>query len=257
MADRVRPTDPRSAEAVPSDDATLVAAWDAACDAPPWCRGAILLDALLPSADGVPAVDQPLGAVTRRFLDFAETWFGPTVGVVIACESCTERLELDVAIDDLRALGPADPSGSAVVLTVRSSEALAVRPLTLTDLAVAASAPGAEAARVLLAARAVTASGAAAPSPESLTSEMVSAITDALDDADPLAAVSLALTCPSCGTTSEPTLDVGAWCWDMVDATVRRLLDEVHMLASAYGWSETAVLDLGPHRRAHYLGLVR
>lgn len=242
---------------MPSADAALVAAWDAACDAPLWCRAATLLDTLAPPADGVAAVDQPLGTVSRRYLDLAEGWFGPTIEVVVACANCTERLELDVAIDDLRSLSPAEPPGSAAVLHAESSEPVTLRPLTLTDLAAAASAPDTEAAGMLLAARAVAPSGSTEPSPESLTPEMVAAITDALDDVDPLAAVSLALTCPSCGASSEPVLDMGAWCWDMADAAVRRLLDDVHVLASAYGWSESDVLDLGPHRRAHYLGMVR
>ena len=51
-------------------------------------------------------------------------------------------------------------------------------------------------------------------------------------------------------------LDVPGLVWDEVDAVARRLVDEVHALASAYGWAERDILAMGAARRAAYLARV-
>jgi hypothetical protein len=42
-----------------------------------------------------------------------------------------------------------------------------------------------------------------------------------------------------------------------VEAAAKRLLGEIHNLASAYGWSEDAILSLSNSRRALYLQMVQ
>ncbi len=42
-----------------------------------------------------------------------------------------------------------------------------------------------------------------------------------------------------------------------MEARAKRLLSEVHALASAYGWSEREILGLSVARREFYLGMVR
>ena len=64
------------------------------------------------------------------------------------------------------------------------------------------------------------------------------------------------LACPSCGHDWEDSVDVGRFLWAEVETLARRVLWEVHTLASAYGWSESDTLSLGAARRAMYLRLV-
>ncbi len=50
-------------------------------------------------------------------------------------------------------------------------------------------------------------------------------------------------------------LDIGRFLWREVSVAARRMLAEVHLLASAYGWAERDILALCPVRRAAYLEL--
>jgi hypothetical protein len=50
---------------------------------------------------------------------------------------------------------------------------------------------------------------------------------------------------------------VAALLWVEVEAGAIALVQDVHLLAAAYGWSEAEVLGLGPARRRAYLELVR
>ena len=62
--------------------------------------------------------------------------------------------------------------------------------------------------------------------------------------------------CEACGHVGMAQLDVGAVLWDEIDARARTLLGEVHLLAAAYGWTESEILALGAERRASYLSMV-
>jgi hypothetical protein len=89
------------------------------------------------------------------------------------------------------------------------------------------------------------------------TDEMVENVGTALATADPLAEMRVALNCPACDHAWDDCIDVASFIWAELDAHARRLLWEVHALASAYGWSESETLSLSAARRAKYLEMVR
>ena len=68
--------------------------------------------------------------------------------------------------------------------------------------------------------------------------------------ADPLAEIMLHFDCPVCGESFEESLDLPAFLWAEMEAQAKRLLYDVHTLASAYGWSEAEILSLSAARRA-------
>ncbi len=75
--------------------------------------------------------------------------------------------------------------------------------------------------------------------------------------ADPLAEIRIALRCPGCGNESAETLDIVSFLWGEIQARAKRLLWEVHAIASVYGWSEAQVLSLSATRRSHYVEMVQ
>ena len=79
-----------------------------------------------------------------------------------------------------------------------------------------------------------------------LPGSVVEAVEAAMARADPIGDLRLDLTCPACGHNELVALDVAGYVWAEVDAWARRLLEEVHVLASAYGWSEGQIVALGP-----------
>jgi len=86
------------------------------------------------------------------------------------------------------------------------------------------------------------------------------AVSDAgeiLAAADPLAETQLALDCPSCAHQWNDVLDIGSFVWAEIESRALRLLCEVHILASAYGWSEAETLSLSAARRAGYMRMVQ
>jgi hypothetical protein len=89
-----------------------------------------------------------------------------------------------------------------------------------------------------------------------LSSEVTSAIARRMGEVDPQADVQLDLNCPGCGRRWQALLDIENFFWTELNAWASKILSEVHVLASAYGWPETDILNLNPLRRQYYLDLV-
>ncbi|WP_327190343.1 hypothetical protein [Streptomyces xinghaiensis] len=126
--------------------------------------------------------------------------------------------------------------------------------------AAAGSGPAAPARRMLLARCIVSAvrNGEPVPGdrlPDALPERVRRRIAEAAERADPAAEVTLHVTCPECGEATPAELDIASYLWTELDSWARDLLLDVHLLATAYGWSEPEILALSPLRRRYYLEL--
>ena len=65
--------------------------------------------------------------------------------------------------------------------------------------------------------------------------------------------IELRFDCMACGEAWSDRLDVAGCVWEEIAARARRLLDEVHVLAIYYGWSERQILAMSAARRDAYL----
>ena len=82
-------------------------------------------------------------------------------------------------------------------------------------------------------------------------------VSEAMAVADPLGEIQLDVSCPSCEKSWDVVFDIGSFLWKEIDSWARRLLRDVHCLASTYGWSEETVLKMSSLRRDWYLDLVK
>ncbi|HEY0395140.1 MAG TPA: hypothetical protein VGD01_11660 [Candidatus Elarobacter sp.] len=231
----------------------MLGAWERGLGEGPVERGLTLLELACPD-DGAEALAAlGVGERDRRLLALREALFGAQVTGLVACAACGERVELEFAAADVRALPVADP---APLPLPHGEGELRLRVPDSRDLqAAAAAGPGA--ATVLLERCLVPAaapSGAApAPRADGFPPELVAEAGRRLAEADPLLDVRFALTCPSCGHAWSAPFDVVPFLWTELDAWAGRAFAGVHVLASAYGWSEAEILGLSPARREAYL----
>jgi len=96
-----------------------------------------------------------------------------------------------------------------------------------------------------------------ASAPHSWSDAELEEIGERMALADPQAETRLTLHCPECAHAWGETLDITSFLWTEIEGCARRLLFEIHVLASAYGWTEAEILSLSPHRRACYLEMVQ
>lgn len=242
----------------------LVALWDRACGLGPVDRALVLAQAV--GGDPEQLLDQPVGVTHGLLLELRERLAGPRMEATAGCPRCDQVVELVLDAHELRALGASEPVPEpvpeplpqpATTVGTPGSSPYVVRghPPTPGDLIAVAGAADAVTAlrgRCL----SVTSEAGEPLGIDVLGEEQLAASEQRLAAADPLSEILLGTTCPSCGTGFEAEVDVAAFVWAEVEAAAHRLLQEVDVLARAYGWTEAEVLGLSPTRRAAYLRLV-
>jgi hypothetical protein len=219
-------------------------------------RALALLGAADPDALPEELAGLTLGRRDARLMALRERVFGPRVEGLADCPDCGESLELTFDLSDIRIA----PDATDEVLTVVVGEfVIRARPPTSGDLLAIEGSAGVDQARRRLFEQCVLAAShrgepvAAAGLPD----DLIAVVSGRLAEADPQADIRIALSCPACGHRWSAPFDMIAFFSRELDGWARRLLRDVHELASAYGWCEADVLALSPLRRRLYLEMIR
>jgi len=205
----------------------------------PLDRNLLFLSAALPESPNVLA-DWPVGRLNGALAQFFSSCFGGRLEGWAACCQCGEKLEFQMNSSELVGETATEPV---------SVNGRIFRLPTTRDLARALAEPDPNRAAMRLLESCHVEGGA--PGEQDLE-----AAGEKMNRADPLAEIRLALACPACGHEWQDTLDLGAFIWSKIETRAKRLLRDVHALASAYGWSETEILSLSEARRSFYLEMV-
>jgi hypothetical protein len=232
----------------------LLDLWEQGQGEPPARRALVLLAA---------GCDQPIDALARlsvgerdaRLFALRESTFGSRLTSVATCPGCGERLEL--SFDDSHLSGAGQQTEDELSLDVDGYQVCFRVPNSL-DLMAAANLKETGAARALLLEKCIRSAErrgdeiTAAQLPENV----VERISARMSEADPQADIQLALKCPVCSNEWKAAFDIESFFWIEINAWAARILGEVHILASAYGWSEQEILRVSAWRRECYLNLV-
>jgi len=241
-------------------DADLLDVWERGLG-----QGAVqrALSLLVAASPGRPIDELARLSVGQRdaaLLQFRTRVFGPRVVSVTKCQACGQETELNFEIAQIMN-APAIDAPTELELTLQLEMdvyRVRFRLPNSHDLRVAEQAASDEDARHELLNRCLLAAdcGGVPCSARELPPEIVRAISERMSETDPLADVRLSGTCPRCGAEWIAPFDIVSYFWTELSAWARRQLREVHLLASAYGWSEAEILALGPARRGMYLELL-
>jgi hypothetical protein len=236
--------------------AAVLAAWEAGAARGPVDRALALLRPAVPVEGGRDLEGWSVGRRDAYLLDLRAATFGGAMAATTACPDCAQELEVPLEVADVR-----DRHGDAAAefeLTVGEDLLLRFRLPTSADLRAAATSQSWERGRRVVAERCVVEarrSGRPLPAaalPEAAVAEMGRAIARN----DPQSDVRLEVACGVCGHHWQVRFDIADYLWREVAAEARRLLADVHTMATAYGWSEAAILAMPAQRRQHYLELV-
>ncbi|OQA44848.1 MAG: hypothetical protein BWY52_01495 [Chloroflexi bacterium ADurb.Bin325] len=247
----------------------LLDVWAQGHAQPPPGRALLLLAAACPEFEPAALARLTVGQRDGLLLALYEQTFGPRVTGVAVCPRCAAEVELAFDAADIRVGGPPPEDGPppTQTLIVEGYEIVFRAPDSNDLLALAADEAAAREtllARCLVSVAAVDPPNLAPevelPGPAPLSAGTQAAIAAAVDAAlaemDPQAEVELNLACPACDQQWQALFDIVAFFWDELTAWAHRMLRQVHVLASAYGWREAEILALPAWRRQYYLEMV-
>jgi hypothetical protein len=234
----------------------LLAVWESGATESPAERALTVLAVANPEMSGEELAALGISRRDELLFSLREAMFGPEFSGVATCPNCRERLELLFRGADLRKT-PEPAAGSALRLAAHGLE-LSLRPPNSGDLAIVSRIKDLSMARLAMLERCVTFVGEDGGwiGLDRCPDELVGEIEQLMADLDPRSDMRIEVGCNACGARSEAPFDVGAYLWDEINVWAPRILREVHVLASAYGWREFEILAMSPERRSHYLNLI-
>jgi hypothetical protein len=234
----------------------LLTVWESERDQLPTKRAIALLAAAFPAATTESLTELSIGERDARLMRLRECAFGPRVLALADCPSCGERLETTFVVDDIDA-DHVDRSADPLSVSVAGYEISFRLPSSLDLIAITNAADAQQVTETLLERCVLGASYAGTGvTATRLPEKVVNAISERMDSADPLANIQLSLSCPACGQGWFAGFDIVSFFWNEIGAWVKRVLHEVHIIASAYGWREEDILAMSPWRRQYYLEML-
>jgi hypothetical protein len=230
-------------------NADFLSLWEAGHRLHSLDRGLLAVRMLLAKPGEDSVADWPLGRRNEALARLHANYFGPALQGWTECAQCGEKLEFTVDCGTLierqkvRGRWPIVMKGQTF------------RVPTSRDLARVAGEADAGAAAVRLAE--LCRIHGSADGDAGWSHEEMEELGQQMSDADPLAEILLSFACPECEAMREQALDLPAFLWAELEVFAKRMLREIHILASSYGWSEAEILALSESRRAMYVQMVQ
>ncbi len=242
----------------------LLDIWDRGAGKAPIEQALAILSVAFPQAhyDTLAKLD-----VVQRdlcLLELRRQTFGPQIKGLADCPACRQRFELDFDAHDLPAstsrlpdldtMKPTSPENSfrmdnyEVIFRLPNSQ----------DLARVSRMIETESRRQQLLAACIVSvwRDGNTLAVNDLPHEVVGVLIERMSQDNPIADLTLPVTCPDCGAAWEIIFDIVSYFWGEVNAWSLRLMREVHILATAYGWPEASILTMSAWRRGQYLELI-
>lgn len=220
-------------------------------------RAIDLLAVAFPESSRDHLAELSMGQRDAMLLTLREKLFGRQMAAVVVCPGCGERLDLTLDAQELRA-SPQQPEAE-IAMSVDGYDVRFRAGNAGDAIALAAQTGAAEPdlrelliGRCLLSANREGSPIRAAEIPPEVADLVVARIAEA----DPMADTRLAMACPSCKRRWSAALDIVSFLWNEIEVWAWRILNDVHTLASAYGWSERDILNMSANRRQCYLQMV-
>ena len=229
----------------------LLTAWEKGAPQHDLQRALTMLSIARPGSNREQLGALPISERNLLLLRLHDLSFGPLLCAFGICPACGERLEFAVPVAEMAARLESRSPASPITWS-ETGRRYRLRPVTTDDLLASLDLPDMSAAQECLLSRCLEAS----PAHESHQPSASPATLQKFEQLHVAAELSCVIECPGCSSHEFLDLDVARFLWAEVRNAARRLLGEIHELASAYGWSEQAIARMGAGRRGAYLEMV-
>ncbi|HEV2275131.1 MAG TPA: hypothetical protein VGR96_13255 [Acidobacteriaceae bacterium] len=230
----------------------LLTACDEAAKEDCLARSLTLLSLALPEKDRRELARLSLAERNVLLLRLHELSFGSTLEGFGPCSHCSAHLEFALPVSALIEHLNSRLPGEAMAWSEEERE-YRLRAVTTADLMAVLDVPDLEEAQKRLLQRCVSVSGAALNSSSFLATP---SLLERFNQLHESAELSCSIHCPDCSHDETLDLDIARFLWLEVRRAGQKLLEEIHELAWAYGWSERAIARMHPRRRNAYLEML-
>lgn len=249
----------------------ILQVWERGHDKHPVDRALLLLAQVYPTQPSQVLQQLTIGERNVLLLGMRQKTLGAVAHCLATCPECQAPLEFAI---DTSTLVPEDASKSARISELSATHAeraarvetlvvdqfrIRFRLPTSLDIAAVTGIDDVQASRDLLIERCILQAeqDSQVIAALHLPDHVIQKLAQAMLEHDPQAEIAIVLDCAMCEYSWTTFFDIVTFFWSEIESQAKRLLRDVHTLATAYGWREADILALSSRRRQFYLELVR
>lgn len=198
-----------------------------------------------------------IGERDARLLQVREWLFGSRLYNTAHCPECATLVEWETDLNALQ-LPPLLPDVASKIFSIEMDGFhLRFRLLNSNDLLKATSEKVTEPRKMLAQCILDMQHEEQQCDATSLPDSIWEALQQRISEADPQADIQMMVHCPDCSNAWQIPFDIMSYLWIEIDNWAKHMLQEVFVLAKAFSWSETAILNMSAQRRQLYLEMLR
>jgi len=218
-------------------------------------RALTILEAACPEKRKDELTELSIGERDRNLISLREGMFGHTLTGFSTCPQCQERLEIALSTRDILLT---QTTFEKQYELVSGDICIKFRLPNSYDLAAITHCQDISIARTMLGKRCVQQAIIKGNEVhvDDLPEIALEALCDQMSKKDPQSELIFDLECPECKYKWQILFDIVKFFWTEINSHAKRLLDDVHTLAYAYGWSEKEILSMSAVRRQYYIDRV-
>ena len=195
-----------------------------------------------------------IGERDARLMVLREWLFGSKFLNRSQCPVCSEQIEWETDINDIRMQWPKNDVAPRKYLLKKDGYSIRFRMPDSNDLAavIADAKPEKLFEKIVFDCKFRSKTFAINQLPE----KILEAIDNRIEEENPQADIIMNVRCPNCSHQWEMQFDIVSYLWDEINSWARRILQDIDSIAQAYGWSEQDILNMSPARRQIYSDIV-
>jgi hypothetical protein len=240
------------------DGEKMLMAWER-CRERPVQESALVLLSLAQPGQSVEALARlPLAERNARLLELRSMTLGGRMEGFAVCPEC--GMQLEFAMDALELARGLHASAAEAI-----EQGLTMRPANTRDLLASLEASDEVQAESILLARTLGFEELDETAKEVGPQKWLECLSNCLPEAELVerfdrlnasAEIRVQLQCAACQSSPFLDMDIARFLVREIASAARRLMAEIHELASAYGWSERSIASMSGARRAAYLEML-
>lgn len=242
----------------PVTTSELLTIWEREMNQPLIQKTLILLCQACQEMESNDVAKLSIGDRDVRLFQLRQWMFGSILKNIADCPACTERIEWETSIKDLR-LPPVHNHEPAKEFDLEVDE-FNIRfrlPNSIDISSVIANNVRQPDPRMLL----ITFILEARCNQDmyeinDLPDKVLKALDRRIEELDPQADIRMKINCPNCNHQWDARFDIASYLWTEINSWTKRILRDVCILARTFGWSEQDILKMNSTRRHLYLEMV-
>lgn len=237
------------------DENKLINIWETGYAHSPIRRAMALLEGACAGEQPPPFEKLSIGQRNNLLLTLREQLFGAQLESIVTCPACTESLEINFSTSSIKAES-LNVNNDPVSVDFGDYHLLYRLPNS-EDLSLLEDIDDAGIIRDKLLEWCLldisTNSGAKKIHKDDIPDEILNRLLDKMEQDDPMSTIQLSIICPACNHQWLSQLDILSYLWSELGSWAYQTLQDVHQLASLYGWSENEIFSISSLRRQTYL----